>query len=219
MSIPWRRAVSNWRLGRPHCDRSRLARVAGRPDPCGRLLLARPAVGSDVNACPGRPSPGNSFFGHGHRVYLDPLWGRPGEMIRPYLIARKGQVLISSQFDNESTVLSAGCPVSPGRKAGRGVPPGRGIYQQRRGFADRFDRFRDRMAAPGGLLLRLWPRLPRGKSFNHRCDYFSGACGIWIDHPTARVGGGVQVSLGRVRTRAVQYGPRDGHHVRLSRIV
>ena len=119
------------------CDRSRLARIAGRPDSGGQLLLARPAVGGDVNACPGRPSPGNSFFGHGHRVYLDPLWGRPGEMILPYLIARKGQVLISSQFGNESTRLFAGCPASPGRKAGRGVPPGRGIYPQRRGFADR----------------------------------------------------------------------------------
>jgi hypothetical protein len=67
------------------------------------------------------------------------------------------------------------------------------------------------MAAPGGLLLRLWPGLRRGKSFNHRCDYFSGACGIWIDDPTARVGGGVQVGLGRVRTelavRAARWPP------------
>lgn len=108
--------------------------------------------------------------------------------------------MISWLFGNDSTGLSTGCPVSPGRKAGRGVPPGRGIYPERPGFADRFDPFRDRMAAPGGLLLRLWPRLPRGKSFNHRCDYFSGAGGIWIDDPTARVGGGCKWA-------SVGYGP------------
>lgn len=167
----------------------------------------RPAVGSDGKPCPGRPSPGTLFSATVIRVYRDPLWRRPGELICPYLIAGKGQVLISWLFGNDSTGLSTGCPVSPGRKAGRGVPPGRGIYPERPGFADRFDPFRDRMAAPGGLLLRLWPRLPRGKSFNHRCDYFSGAGGIWIDDPTARVGGGVQVGIGRVRTELSGTGP------------
>jgi hypothetical protein len=90
------------------------------------------------------------------------LWGRRGEADCPYLIATKEQVSISRRFGNASTALFTECPVSPGRKAGRGVRP----------------------------------RLPRGKSFNHGCDYFSRACGIWIGHSTACVGGGVQVGLG-----------------------
>jgi hypothetical protein len=180
------------------------------PDPGGQWLLARPAVGSDVKAGPNRPSPGNSFFGHGHRVYPDPS---VEIKICSFVAIRYGQ------FGNEGTALSTGWPVSPGRKAGRGVSPRRGIFP-RCGFVDRFALLRDRMGCS------WWPARGALAKASERCKsaiadviIFLGlvAFGSVIQRPG--VGGGVQVGLGRGTGRATRYGPADGHEVRLHRMV